>query len=492
MTSQTEAHLQAHRFANRRIEYALRTGHSLPPVKTRAGYGLQATVGLVVTALMVAGAAVYGALRPAPSIGDATVLIDTDAGRVLVVSGGALHPALNLASALLAAGRRGEAPTVREVTSSTLATLPRGPTIGIASAPQQIPAPADILENTWTVCDVPQVDPARPADAPQPLRTTVLISVAATSHPPTTAPILVTVDGQSYHVLFDGQRHRVPSPADGALLRTLGLRLDDARPISTGLLNAIPEGAAIAWPVVAQAGRSVWLGARQYTVGSVVRVDREARDPAYHLILADGIQLIPPHAVDVVRMASRLAEGMTVLPPSEVAALPVSAEPIDLGEYPTERPSAAGPDRQPGLCMRWAGDGSQPAVRISLVSSLPLSERAQAVPVPPPGSAGSNSAGSTMARADRARLELSMAHAVYVEPQHGLLVRQSAADSTVEIGTLFLITDQGIAYPVLDDQALASLGLQQASVTAVPAELLSLLTTGPVLDPAAARASVRP
>jgi type VII secretion protein EccB len=289
------------------------------------------------------------------------------------------------------------------------------------------------------------------------------------------------VDGQSHHVLFDGQRRRMPSPADRVMLRALGLRLEDARLISSGLLNTVPEGAAIEWPVVAEAGRSVRWAGREHTVGSVVRVDREA-EPTYHLILADGTQLIPPRAVDVVRAASGLPTEVIVLPPSDLASLPVSGAPIALGpialgpiavgKHPAVSSSDSTPDAQPGLCMHWRGDGTDPAVRIYPVSRVPLPAQAHAVPV--------------------SALTGGRAHAVYVEPQHGLLVRQSATESPVEFGTLFLISDQGIAYPIIDDEALASLGLDREAAHRVPAELISLLPTGPVLDPAAARAGVGP
>ena len=52
--------------------------------------------------------------------------------------------------------------------------------------------------------------------------------------------------------------------------------------------------------------------------------------------------------------------------------------------------------------------------------------------------------------------------------------------------TVYLVTDNGIRYPVADQRALEQLGLAQASVAKLPKELVGLLPTGPLLDPAAA------
>jgi hypothetical protein len=56
-------------------------------------------------------------------------------------------------------------------------------------------------------------------------------------------------------------------------------------------------------------------------------------------------------------------------------------------------------------------------------------------------------------------------------------------------GTLCLVTDLAMAFPVAGTDVLAPLGLGGVQPVTLPASLLALLPRGPLLDPAAARAS---
>ena len=57
---------------------------------------------------------------------------------------------------------------------------------------------------------------------------------------------------------------------------------------------------------------------------------------------------------------------------------------------------------------------------------------------------------------------------------------------TPNTGNLFLVTDQGIKYPVASLEALGALGLGK-TIAPAPAELVALLPLGPTLDRAPAR-----
>jgi len=52
--------------------------------------------------------------------------------------------------------------------------------------------------------------------------------------------------------------------------------------------------------------------------------------------------------------------------------------------------------------------------------------------------------------------------------------------------TVYLVTDTGVRYPVAGQRALEQLGLSGVSVAQLPAQLVELLPTGPLLDPVAA------
>ncbi|WP_051969201.1 type VII secretion protein EccB [Kitasatospora azatica] len=57
-------------------------------------------------------------------------------------------------------------------------------------------------------------------------------------------------------------------------------------------------------------------------------------------------------------------------------------------------------------------------------------------------------------------------------------------------GTLYLITDLGIKFPLASADVAKTLGYTGTTALPVPTELLALLPTGPSLDPAAASATL--
>ena len=56
-------------------------------------------------------------------------------------------------------------------------------------------------------------------------------------------------------------------------------------------------------------------------------------------------------------------------------------------------------------------------------------------------------------------------------------------------GTVYLITESGVKYPIADEESLSALGYVAAAAVPVSGELLALLPTGPVLSTTAARAT---
>ena len=70
----------------------------------------------------------------------------------------------------------------------------------------------------------------------------------------------------------------------------------------------------------------------------------------------------------------------------------------------------------------------------------------------------------------------------------GALLRAEQPDGSTT-GTIYLVTDQGMKFPIADDDALAALGYDDVTPDEVPRTLLDVIPTGPSLDPAAARVS---
>ena len=70
-------------------------------------------------------------------------------------------------------------------------------------------------------------------------------------------------------------------------------------------------------------------------------------------------------------------------------------------------------------------------------------------------------------------------------------VRAAQPDGSAT-GTIYLVTDQGMKFPIADDDALAALGYGGVTPDVLPRTLLDVIPTGPSLDPAAARSVANP
>ena len=167
--SPTKWQAQAYRFGVRRLESAVSDGDALlRGDRLRRRLNISLIVSFIIAALVLGAFAVYGFINPAPKIGNASVVIDSDTGGVFVSRDGRLYPAMNLSSALLAAGRGqsgNTAPSTTTVDTDTIGKEPRGPLLGIPGAPDILPSEVDLVESQWTVCDATTVNSALPPDS---------------------------------------------------------------------------------------------------------------------------------------------------------------------------------------------------------------------------------------------------------------------------------------------------------------------------------------
>jgi hypothetical protein len=79
-----------------------------------------------------------------------------------------------------------------------------------------------------------------------------------------------------------------------------------------------------------------------------------------------------------------------------------------------------------------------------------------------------------------------LADDVYVPPGGGAVVEALPAPQA-DGGTLALVTDARMRYPVPGTDVLATLGYADVTPIRLPAEIVALLPAGRVLDPQAAR-----
>lgn len=459
------AQVRAHRFAREQTDEALTMGTTSGGVAGRRSRR-NTLYSYAMAVVILAGAGVLAIVRPAPDWRAATVLVDSASGAVFVNRAGTLHPALNLASALLAApGSGGVMPM--EVSASDIASASRGALIGIPGAPDQLPTADRLVDDGWSICDETTSDGAVVsteligAAAPgPPLGTDTALLVAPTSE---SDPSNGTDAARSSMAQLLWSGHRMPVDlTDVATVQALGLAGVTPRPVDAVLLAALPFTPPIVVAAPAGSGdppRAFQVHddtGRGVPVGAVLRVVRADGTVTLHLVHSDGVELINPLVADLLRY--RTGARLVTIEPRQLAVLPsVGVRTAMAGPVPAAAPRILA---APMVCATWGGAAGGWDVVVG--AALPT---ASAVVTP----------AASGAQVDRVR----------INPGAGALVRRG----TVEVddnpdAAAYVVTDLGVAHPVTLDAAVR-LGLvsdTEVTIPAVPAVLIDALTPGPALD----------
>jgi type VII secretion protein EccB len=475
--SPTKWQAQAYRFGVRRLESAVASGDPLlrgDPVRRRLNIAL--IVSFVLAALILGGFAVYGFIRPAPTIGGAQVVIDSDTGGAFVSRNGTLYPAMNYASALLAASRStssnggGKAPSVASVGDDAIRTEPRGPLLGIPGAPNVLPPSSSLVASSvvpaqWTVCEDTGVNTALPPGSKPTLRTTAILGKRrpVLGRLDGSTAMLVSADGgRTAYLLWTGGRSRI-SLTNNTVRLAFGLSANEQpRPISAAMLNVIPQNKDIAPPVVPGVGSTPdYASLLGVHVGDVFGLERSDRSTSIFVALQDGVQPVTPLVGDLIRDQFNQDKQLPLVSPKVLRDAP-RANHIDLSRYPTVRPSIIDYTAHRGICVFRSGIGLN-TTRIFAVDRDPLPAGAKPVTVTRPGAL--------------------VADQVYVQPGMGAVLTAATPKQKGGLHGLFVITDDGVSYPVVSGAALVALGYTARDIAPTAPELLSLLPSGPALDP---------
>ena len=241
-------HIQAYQFATGRLVHALTAGDPGTGEQPMRRANLGVVLGLVCAVLLSGGAVVFGLISPAPDFSwraQGSIIVDKDTGTRYVLLGGTLRPAANYASARLAGGAK----PVSMVAHKALAGTPVGTRIGIAGAPEGLPAPTALLNGAWALClgpagsggTVTDLAPAGRTD-PAPHRPILVTAVPAASK---TALGTAGISGD--YVLWGAEKFTVHN---ASVLAALGLA--DQAPLpadaSTSSLVAATPGLAFQSP----------------------------------------------------------------------------------------------------------------------------------------------------------------------------------------------------------------------------------------------------
>lgn len=439
--------LHAYQFMMQRVTSALIV-HETDPEQTPLRRGVGAVfAGVMIAVLVAAGFGVYGVFTGVGGTSwkaDGAIVIERETGATFVYRGGVLQPVLNYASARLISGAQDPGP--HRVAGKDLVDVPRRPTVGIPGAPTSLP-PADRAAGTpWTLCSVPVQDSSGESST----TTTLLVGRdVAGGEGLGSRGILVEADGTEYLIWRD---HRYRITGDTVIRSVFGAQTSTVD-AGAAWLNGLPAGEDIGpLPVPDRGDQSVLPGSK---VGDIV-YHPLGGGRQYYLVLADELRPVTEFEVRILR-------GQYAVEPSEVPASAVNAAPVATPPSPTDTaPPTETPDlvsKGAVLCAHTTEATAVPKVTVG-GNTTALTDGIQTT--------GETSTGTTLA--DR----------VLVPPGSVAVVR------VAETGSLTLVTDVGLRFPVPSAEVLTRLGYTVGNAVTMPAALVTRIPEGPTLDPTAA------
>jgi type VII secretion protein EccB len=463
--------LQSHQFLVQRVVSALILRES-DPEQPPFRRPLAAAYGSVGVALLVlAGFLVYGLIVPGGKTAwrdGESIIVEKETGTRFVYIDGRLHPAANYVSALLA---KGSYAPLMNVSEKSLAGVPRGPRIGIPDAPDSLPKASDLLTGGWSLCSQPGKDQTGAA---------VDESVLMVGRQPAGGRVMrdeallvaVAETGDQY-LVRNGYRHRIRE--NDTVTVGLALRSEPWATVGMELIDGLPSGEPLRPLQVAKLGqpsRAVpgWGSLRNGQL-LVVRTSDEVSQ--YYLVEPEQLRPITPLQYDIQRAYAPTAKAYqgqqpVAKPLGLVAAGQSRQGPAPLtgpGQLPAERPEFVGP-RTSGssLCATFEPGVAVPTLAIDV-----------AMPARDP----------LMTTAARTGRGAPLADRVVVPPGQAALV-EAMPSTQAPLGTVMLVSDLGIAYPLAGQEVQRMLGFDGVQPIRMPAGLVARIPRGSGLNPAAA------
>lgn len=410
-------------------------------------------------------------VKPAGLVGQSAVVGNRDTGALYARIDGRLHPALNLTSARLATGGDSMPTWVK---ASEIAKYPTGPIIGIPGVPDDLAVTGNPM-SAWTVCDTAGGTPRTGAAGDAPLVTAIAGELQAGGRAAAMSDanaILATHRGDTY-LVWGGKRSRI-NLADRSVTFNLGIDPGTVRPVelSNALFDAIPATEPLAVPVIPQAGTaSKWLP------GSVVGRVLETRDSTgevngFYVLLPAGVQRITAFAADLLRTAnSHGAPAPELVSPDKLVNIP-EVEILNLGYYPTAKPTFVDTDANPVTCVSWMKQSTDPQATIAIVNGrgLPTPQHLDAHLV-------------TLVRDNRDSDSVEAHQTLMLPGAANFVASTSAAPGAATRESLFWVSPQGVRYGVeRDDATLAALRLDPARAVQAPWSILRTFAAGPAIS----------
>lgn len=453
--------MQAYQFLRRRVVTALVSGAPDSPDFPMRRLNPSAFVGLMVAAVLVGGFAVLGLISPGHATGwrrDGALVVEKETGAKYVYFHGALHPMLNFASARLYAGDGDGA--VHLVSRRSLLGVPRTPVQGIRDAPDALPGKDDLVRGPWSVC-------VRPGTG-----TIALLGggrAGARTLGADRGVVVTAAAGGDEYLVWHDRRMRI---RDDGVLVPLGFADPAPRVVGAAWLNSLPAGPDVRFPDIPDRGEVAGkVAGKTFRVGQLVVV-HNGPQTQYAVALMPGLAPVTPLQAALIRAdpdtANAYPDGPVTdiaLSPDEFTTAPL-AHPLPGNGLPAHPLRPAGGDEDT-LCATLADPG-RGTVSVWLIARL--------------------ADGGRKVVSGKAS-ELPLADRVALPPGGGALVKELPQPG-VSSGTWFLVTDDGIRYPLGSAKAATALGYGGVKPVGLPPGYLAMLPTGPTLSRAAAAKTV--
>jgi ESX secretion system ATPase EccB len=457
--------LQAHRLMTQRAGLALVQGQpdtSEQPLRrmnvaTFAGVMIAALVGAV---FGIIGAITHtgGQLKPGAS---GVVIMDKDTGTAYIWCGNRGHqlcPAVNYASARLAASLSGNGVTVQSVSQGALTRYPHGQQIGIQGLPP-VPLASNLITGPWSVC----VATVSAGTSQQQVVT--LVAGRRVGGQALTADKAVLVQAQAGRtwLIWNGKRLPVEQNIAALLPGT-----QQTGQVTAQWLNALPKGAAFAPPRIPGAGATTADGPNgTATIGQVYKVDTGS-GIEWFVQLAGGVARISGTDAFLLGTAN---PSVSTVSPQQVSSHLMNGARVDDGGLPQTPPQVVQFQPSAPLCAVYATGRAGPAAdQVSRGGRVP-DGALQAVGAVAPGSASVDK--------------------LWLPPNKGALIGVDTGGGRQSATTYFLV-EGGTRYALQSRGVAADLGYRTgADSVLVPVNVADLIPTGPVLSPANAALPVQ-
>lgn len=396
-------------------------------------------IGLMVAIIAFAGVGIYALLVPGGNTKwqacDAPI-VEKETGATYICQPGQrlLYPMANFASArLFTLDNR----PVYHISAASL-SYPRGPLLGIAGAPDTLPAANKLLTGAWTICHRSNANGTP---------TTTLFAGSSSIHGTDlgTSALLVADPAGAKFLIWQG--HRYPIKDEAVVLNALRAATTTATKVTLAWLDTLPLGQTLAKIDVPEAGTPAF---GNLTIGQVFLVDEQM----YVVWGRRSVREIEPlQAALLLSAYGKPGEKRVEMNGTELVGIDTAVLEVGLRErLPDVRRQVPG---ESGLCISTEDNSDFRTIMTDV-------EVPAAIPRPDSGSA-------------------PLADRVVVPPGHGVLV-EAFASPDAAVGTLMIVTDRGVAHVIATPEALTRLGYASARRIGLPSALVARISTGPTLD----------